>query len=109
MATKISVISREGPVDMLSGLVDGLLADLRSEGVGRVSAIAFTIDADRGRAIVDLVGEACEGEIVLRIFTGERVQESVNSWIAEEGLGDLKTALVRAEGRAYLLLVGRKV
>lgn len=108
MAGKIAVISREGPVDHIAGLEEGLAADLRDEGVGRVTAVILTIDTDRGRAIVDLVGEVCSGEIALRIFIGERLQESVNSWIVEEGLDDFKTAFVRADGRIYLLLAGRR-
>lgn len=109
MATQIAVISRVGPMDMLAGLAEGLMADLRDEGVGRVTAVAFAIDVNRGRAIADIVGEVCEGEIALRIFTGENIQASVNAWIVEERLNDLKTALVRADGRVYLLLAGRRV
>ncbi|MFY9457751.1 MAG: hypothetical protein WAP23_02375 [Candidatus Spechtbacterales bacterium] len=108
MAKKISYIVREGPSDHIGGLEDGLLADLREDGVGRVMDINFVIDDVRGRAIIDIVGEVCEGEIALHIFTGGNFQESANSWIAEEGLGDLKAELVRADGRVYLLLVGRK-
>ena len=102
MATTIAYISREWPADMIRGLEEGLMADLQDAAVGRVSAAKLTIDADRGRAIVDIVGEVCEGEVALRIFTGENPAQAINAWISESGIEKVIIDLVRADGRVDL-------
>src|SRR3989338_6793594 len=105
----ISLISLESPTNMLEALEGALLGEILREGVGRISSVNFSVDSNRGRAVVDLIGDVCEGEIALRIFYGSHgVQESINSWIAEERIQEFKTEIARTDGRMYILVVGRK-
>ncbi len=107
---KISIVSREWPLNMLRGFAEILEDLLREDMIGRVWDISFIIDPERGRAIVDLVGEVCDGQIAIRFFSGQLaggLQQSANDWISEEKLDEIKARIARSEGQVYLLLVGR--
>lgn len=111
VGTKIVIAGREATVDMTRILGESLEEDFAEGKAGRVSSVSLQVDVERAKVMVDIIGEVCEGRLMVRVFQQfaqaiHELQDDINVWISQNNISECKTSIVRSEGRIFVLVAG---